>query len=869
MSDFYSGEAHQNVSEFFPRKARTGKRSIKIPAAKMLAAIAGAAVTATLLFSAFVDCFASEILPDKATLNVSVMNLEREREVEWLLYEEGSDTPVQQGDMDSQRETIPIDNLDPDTKYRIVFITHTEDGEKQLGEYEFTTPGQKAPAVSPLPSAVPPPPAQPTPPAVIPSPEPSPSPSISPSPSPSPSLSPSPTPTPTPVPEPTPPPIPAPIMGTPYLDNIAQGADSDPFSRLNFPYDLNSSDTYTNEMVSLLVTYTIEEEGNEYTDSYEITPENTTAPDVELFYRGSLTSSAVLTYNRTEYDADGNIVGVEENLTVTSDQLNIQSLFINSVSDMNYGYNGGVTLTDIAVDDENVLAGKMVIDVGSGKYAAKNTTSLLTIPYSDPDSGYEGSIRYEITGPDIRTIEGELDFTPVTSTGSDVTTDFQIDLRPFGLTRGQTYTITVWADAAWSLDGTLLGSSSGDGDATFTAKATPPKITNVSLGDYITPTYPPSAENGNTIDVLYEMTSGDGGAITGLNITDTITWLDPLTEQQIGSTTKQYAYGADDLPLEDPSYVPFNHQGSTVNENDLSEDTFETSNSYFRYTSKAEMSYTLGDQSGTSTSSEFVLEPAFYIDSPSGNSITVDKDSIVLTDNGIEMNVSAYLGNIHQGENTTLSPYDVIIGTSGSDGEWIDLESDLVEIGSDGSVTITDYPIFVPYIATNGDGTVTIRAQVYGETFAQDSDGYDRYILGSQTYVEEKIEIPGGYTLRLAKAEIGDEAHLAGYLDLFEASMSNYSAYRMTEMTVYGGETISIDFVFTGDVEVSSLAAFIQYTDPNGNIVSDQVPFEPGHYYFTSEEDCNIVYGYLEYYVPMDISSDIELQPAWYVFEQH
>ena len=43
MSDFYSGEAHQNVSEFFPQKSRTGKRSIKIPAAKMLAAIAGAA----------------------------------------------------------------------------------------------------------------------------------------------------------------------------------------------------------------------------------------------------------------------------------------------------------------------------------------------------------------------------------------------------------------------------------------------------------------------------------------------------------------------------------------------------------------------------------------------------------------------------------------------------------------------------------------------------------------------------------------------------------------------------------------------------------------------------------------------------------
>ena len=312
MSDFYSGEAHQNVSEFFPRKARTGKRSIKIPAAKMLAAIAGAAVTATLLFSAFVDCFASEILPTQATLNVSVMNLEREREVEWLLYEEGSDTPVQQGEMDSQRETIPIDNLDPDTKYRIVFITHTEDGEKQLGEYEFTTPGQKAPAVSPLPSAVPPPPAQPTPPAVVPSPEPSPS--ISPSPSPSPSLSPSPTPT----PEPTPPPIPAPIMGTPYLDNIAQGADSDPFSRLNFPYDLNSSDTYINEMVSMLVTYTIEEEGNEYTDSYEITPENTTAPDLDLFYRGSLTSSAVLTYNRTQYDAEGNVVKTAQEVLLTA-----------------------------------------------------------------------------------------------------------------------------------------------------------------------------------------------------------------------------------------------------------------------------------------------------------------------------------------------------------------------------------------------------------------------------------------------------------------------------------------------------------------------------------------------------------------------
>ena len=117
----------------------------------MLAAIAGAAVTATLLFSAFVDCFASEILPTQATLNVSVMNLDREQEVEWLLYEEGSDTPVQQGALDSNRETVPIENLDSDTKYRIVFITHTDDGERNLGEYEFTTPGEKTPVVSPPP----------------------------------------------------------------------------------------------------------------------------------------------------------------------------------------------------------------------------------------------------------------------------------------------------------------------------------------------------------------------------------------------------------------------------------------------------------------------------------------------------------------------------------------------------------------------------------------------------------------------------------------------------------------------------------------------------------------------------------------------
>ena len=39
MADFNRQEIHQDFDEFFPVQADVGKRSIKIPAAKMLAAL--------------------------------------------------------------------------------------------------------------------------------------------------------------------------------------------------------------------------------------------------------------------------------------------------------------------------------------------------------------------------------------------------------------------------------------------------------------------------------------------------------------------------------------------------------------------------------------------------------------------------------------------------------------------------------------------------------------------------------------------------------------------------------------------------------------------------------------------------------------
>ena len=871
MSDFNIAEMHQNASEFFPTKSRIGKRKISAAKAKILAAISTAAIAVTMMLNMYVDCMALDIQDSSALLNVNIINRQDDSQVGWQLQEDGRGV-VDNGIIGVNKTTLQLTKLKPNTKYTVVFTTTTDGETNVLSTYSFTTGGAKpvvTPVVTPVPAGTP---APVIPPVVTPAPSPSPSPSPSPTPTPTPTPEPTPTPTPTPTPEPTPI-IPEPIMGTPYVDNIWPGADSAPYGNLNFPYNMNSNGEYINEMVSLVVTYTAEEEGNEYTDSYEITPEETTNPGVTLSPEGSITSYAVLTYNRTQYDEDGNVLGVEENLTVRSDDLNIQSLFINSEWDNNIvGRDGGVTLSNVKVDENNLMTGNMTFDVGSGKYAAKNSQSLLTIPYSNPDDGYEGNLWYSITDSNGRESERRpLDFTPVTSTGADVSTTFQLNLRPLGLTAGEKYTLTIWADSAWALNGVVIGGTSGRGSIEFTAAFSPPAYIETTLESYEEPS--PTDDKGNGINLRYIFTPGDAESITGLTVTDTVTWYDWETGEVIASQTKP-AVQYDSTDFTDENGNEFSkengstqlwvrHKGTSDNANREDYDSRYNSNYYFSYKSKAELTYIMDGTTKTITTDEFVLDPAFYINDPSGNTITVDKDSIVMTENGITLTVSGNISNVHKGENTTLELLSLMLGTYyGETGIEIELDSSSVKVNDDGSVTFTDIDLTVPYGETNGDGTVTLIAYIEGVTTVETLYGSGMWLYSS-TYAEATIDIPGGYTLSLAEVVPDSRHQPESNMTLGKVSLGTDDILNLETIKVYGGETVYVDFELIGTPsEIVEWIAHVQCIDATGRVTQYEeiIPND------TYTEDSPF-YISVMYTVPTDISSSMELTPSWCVIE--
>ena len=180
MSDFNRQEIHQDFEEFFPVQADVEKRSVSIPAAKLLAAIASVAVTAALVFNTYVDCFATQIWQNSALLNIRISNLQEDQNVTWQLTEQDGEL-VRQGQLDAGQTELPLENLDPDTKYIITFTTQEEGETKTLGDYHFTTgaPSGAGPSGTPAPDGPPTP-------AVTQSPAPTatPAPALSPSPSP-------------------------------------------------------------------------------------------------------------------------------------------------------------------------------------------------------------------------------------------------------------------------------------------------------------------------------------------------------------------------------------------------------------------------------------------------------------------------------------------------------------------------------------------------------------------------------------------------------------------------------------------------------------------------------------------------------------
>ena len=870
MADFHTGEFHQDALEYFPMKSGTGKRSVSIPGSKLIAAVVTAAVAATMMLSTYVNCFATNIMPTSATLDVSVINPAEDTVVEWQLTDEDG-AVIDSGQLDKNEKELFFNGLDPDTQYEISFtIPGADGGEPQpLSKYKFTTGKENKPGPAPTP-----PPGKPVTPAKpgsspAPTEEPSPSPSVVPSPVVIPSPSPSASPTATPAPAATPKPKPSkpkPEAGTPYLFDVRPGADSEPSADFIFPFEMNSTTEYVNEVVNIAINVKSQGENGEFSDVYDVYDTEIATQRFEMPYNGSISAQAVLTYNRSQYDADGNLLGVEEGLTVTSDELAVSGVFINSRWTAT-GREGGITLNDIKVDENNVLTGTMVIDIETGTYATKNAVSNATIPYEDPEDGDFYPIRYTITDNSGRSIRGELDISGLTSTGEDVSTPFTIDLSTLGLTAGSSYTLEINAGAAWAVDGVVIGSSTGIGTAEFVANYSPAKFEETALDNYVTPTYPPSADNGNGINLIYNISAGDAEEISGIEVTDTVAWYDFETGRQIGSVNRApVTYTIDDLSDMGNGLYELWHTGTANDSDNYSEDTYYDRNSYFRYTSKAEMDYVLNGENGTAVSDEFVLEPYFYINSPDNNTLTIDPDSVQVTPNGISVTISGKIGNIHAGENTQLDP-DYLTVVAGEEGYYdLDLEDPAVTLGEDGSITITDCTVLLPPGCVQADGTLTMALLAGGPTYVYDAYGYSTQLCYSDTYAMTTITVTGGYTLSLADARLDNDNNMADSgMTLDSVILATYTDYGLDSVKVFGGETVWIEFALVGTPAEAptALSAYVQITDPYDTLINytDELPGGT----FTQEDPYYIT---LEYVVPTDISEDIALQPLWYMFMQ-
>ena len=99
--------------------------------------------------------------------------------------------------------------------------------------------------------------------------------------------------------------------------------------------------------------------------------------------------------------------------------------------------------------------------------------------------------------------------------------------------------------------------------------------------------------------------------------------------------------------------------------------------------------------------------------------------------------------------------------------------------------------------------------------------------------------------------------------ELKSVTMSYVNKNGLSEMAVYGGEYVSIDFEFAGIAdETSSLVVNVQYTDPDGNEVSDTVTVPTESYEETGEYT---FYATLGYQVPDDLTpgTEITLQISW------
>ena len=667
MSDFNIAEMHQDASEFFPTKSRIGKRKISAAKAKILAAISATAIAVTMMLNMYVDCMALDIQDSSALLNVNIINRQDDSQVGWQLQEDGRGT-VDIGTIGENNTTLQLTQLKPNTKYTVVFTTNTDGEDNVLATYSFTTGGNKpvptpagtpAPVGSPAPVTTPevtptPSPSPAPTPVVTPTPVPTPTPVVTPTPAPE--VTPAPTPEATPTPEPTPTPtleIPVPSAGTPFLSNISGGVDGGYANMtFNFPFSMNSTTDYTNDFVDVEITYTTEEFGTLVEEN--VTATVTAAPDANgnvtvnwpLYASqfGSTTAKATLRYNRTNVATDE----VENDLTLESDNLNVQALFTGVESENS----NGLEITNLVGDPvTNKLTGTVTIDVGKGMYAAQNSVSQLNV--------YR--IWFEIYDEQSNLMNATsnmaIDYTNlvVDSSATAVETNFDIDIANLGFERGKVYSLEVRSNAEWLLNNKSVGASEAFGSAQFQyGQVVQPNANEGTISSY-TP-YDPQVTDSRGNDILtidFSVVPNDA-TITSVRIDETLEFYEKTTGEVYDTAPGVGAtYTVDDLNNDTPDVLHLLHTTTTA-KYDREYDYWSRSElDKTGLISNATFGYTMPDGSTGSVVSSFAMRPFFYLDSGDNmllnNKVEFGQHTISADGGTVSVPYTITIADVHRG----------------------------------------------------------------------------------------------------------------------------------------------------------------------------------------------------------------------------
>ena len=154
-SDLRHQEFHDGEYEYWPLKDSLKTKSISFPAAlvsglEMLAAAAAAGLLAVALMALYVLSSPLAISENSAVINTNIYNNQNDQDVVYTLsFLETPDNVLRDGILLHEEQTLSLWNLNGGTTY---LLKYYDSEQNEVGQFRFTTPGEKPSPEEPEPS---------------------------------------------------------------------------------------------------------------------------------------------------------------------------------------------------------------------------------------------------------------------------------------------------------------------------------------------------------------------------------------------------------------------------------------------------------------------------------------------------------------------------------------------------------------------------------------------------------------------------------------------------------------------------------------------------------------------------------------------